>query len=35
MRAGELVAVRVRLEEFASKVFAPLVRRDWLEKGQL
>ncbi|MFE9934651.1 IS701 family transposase [Streptomyces sp. NPDC005533] len=35
MRAGELAAVRVRLEEFASEVFAPLVRRDWLEKGQL
>ncbi|MFJ9075034.1 IS701 family transposase [Streptomyces sp. NPDC102278] len=35
MRAGELAAVRVRLEEFASEVFAPLVRSDWLEKGQL
>ncbi|MER8237561.1 IS701 family transposase [Streptomyces sp. NPDC094049] len=35
MRAGELAAVRGRLEEFASEVFAPLVRRDWLEKGQL
>nr|WP_234363380.1 IS701 family transposase [Streptomyces sp. TN58] len=23
------------MEEFASEVFAPLVRRDWLEKGQL
>ncbi|MFJ3519351.1 DUF5133 domain-containing protein [Streptomyces sp. NPDC090131] len=30
MRAGELAAVRVRLEEFTSEVFAPLVRRDWL-----
>ncbi len=27
--------MRVRLEEFASEVFAPLVRQDWLEKGQL
>ncbi|GLW04301.1 DDE transposase [Streptomyces lavendulae subsp. lavendulae] len=27
--------MRGRLEEFASEVFAPLVRRDWLEKGQL
>ncbi|MEU3409651.1 IS701 family transposase [Streptomyces sp. NPDC006670] len=35
MRAGELAAVRGRLEEFASEVFEPLVRRDWLEKGHL
>ncbi|MGP3686902.1 IS701 family transposase [Streptomyces sp. IBSNAI002] len=35
MRAGELAAVRVRLEEFASEVFAPLVRPDWQAKGQL
>ncbi|MEW2418298.1 transposase, partial [Streptomyces sp. NPDC046866] len=35
MRAGELVAVRGRLEEFASEVFAPLVRRDQREKGAL
>jgi SRSO17 transposase len=33
MRAGELAACRVRLEEFASEVFAPLVRRDQREKG--
>lgn len=35
MRAGELAAVRVRLEEFACEVFAPLVRRDQREKGLL
>ncbi|MFD7912857.1 IS701 family transposase [Streptomyces sp. NPDC059752] len=35
MRAGELAAVRGRLEEFASEVFAPLVRRDQREKGAL
>ncbi|MFB0631117.1 IS701 family transposase [Streptomyces sp. AB3(2024)] len=35
MRAGELVAVRGRLEEFASEVFAPMVRRDQREKGAL
>ncbi|MFJ7071058.1 IS701 family transposase [Streptomyces sp. NPDC101115] len=35
MRAGELAAVRVRLEEFASEVFAPLVRRDQRVKGLL
>ncbi|WP_030724432.1 IS701 family transposase [Streptomyces sp. NRRL F-2580] len=35
MRAGELAAVRVRLEEFVSEVFAPLVRRDQREKGLL
>ncbi|MFE9414027.1 IS701 family transposase [Streptomyces sp. NPDC006704] len=35
MRAGELAAVRGRLEEFASEVFAPLVRRDQRVKGQL
>ncbi|MBT2472703.1 IS701 family transposase [Streptomyces sp. ISL-66] len=35
MRAGELAAVRVRLEKFTSEVFAPLVRRDWQAKGQL
>lgn len=27
--------MRVRLEEFTSEVFSPLVRRDWLEKGRL
>ncbi|MFE6744189.1 IS701 family transposase [Streptomyces tubercidicus] len=35
MRAGELAAVRGRLEEFASEVFAPLARRDQREKGAL
>ncbi|MFD5410009.1 IS701 family transposase [Streptomyces nojiriensis] len=35
MRAGELAAVRGRLEEFASEVFASLVRRDQREKGAL
>ncbi|MFK4599675.1 IS701 family transposase [Streptomyces pristinaespiralis] len=35
MRAGELAAVRGRLEEFASEVFAPLMRRDQREKGAL
>ncbi|MEU6056409.1 IS701 family transposase [Streptomyces xanthochromogenes] len=35
MRAGELAAVRMRLEVFASEVFAPLVRRDQREKGAL
>lgn len=35
MGAGELAACRVRLEEFASGVFAPLVRRDQREKGAL
>ncbi|MFE1877381.1 IS701 family transposase, partial [Streptomyces sp. NPDC059496] len=35
MRAGELAAVRGRLEEFSSEVFAPLVRRDQREKGAL
>ncbi|WP_345199048.1 transposase, partial [Streptomyces lavendulae] len=35
MRAGELAAVRVRLEEFAAEVFAPLVRRDQRAKGAL
>ncbi|MGW3829998.1 IS701 family transposase [Streptomyces microflavus] len=35
MRAGELAVVRGRLEEFASEVFAPLVRRDQRQKGAL
>ncbi|WP_329393173.1 IS701 family transposase [Streptomyces lydicus] len=35
MRAGELAGCRGRLEEFASEVFAPLVRRDQREKGAL
>ncbi|MGW7691259.1 IS701 family transposase, partial [Streptomyces asiaticus] len=35
MRAGELAACRVWLEEFAVDVFAPLVRRDQREKGSL
>ncbi|MEX0172648.1 transposase, partial [Streptomyces sp. LMG1-1-1.1] len=35
MRAGELAAVRGRLEEFAAEVFAPLVRRDQRAKGAL
>ncbi|MFE9636964.1 IS701 family transposase [Streptomyces sp. NPDC006463] len=35
MRAGELAACRVRLEEFVSEVFAPLVRRDQRVKGGL
>ncbi|MFJ4008762.1 transposase [Streptomyces sp. NPDC090026] len=35
MRAGELAAVRGRLEEFASEVFTPLVRRDQRQKGAL
>ncbi|MET8299240.1 IS701 family transposase [Streptomyces sp. NPDC005180] len=35
MKAGELAAVRVRLEAFTSEVFAPLVRRDQREKGSL
>ncbi|WP_406153343.1 transposase [Streptomyces sp. NBC_01023] len=35
MRADELVACRGRLEEFAGKVFAPLVRADQRVKGGL